>query len=79
LIRATITSPSTGKRTLLLGVDRENMNRLTDGKPIFVKGEPLGVNCDVVIVFGESLDQVVEDMHKAGIHFPPPPEGKADA
>jgi hypothetical protein len=74
VIRATITSPSTGKRTLLLGVDRENMNRLMAGQPIYVEGKPLNLGFDVAIVFGESLQNVVEEMQKAGIHFPPSKE-----
>ncbi len=74
MIRAMITSPSTGRRTMLLGLDRENLTRLTDGKPIYVLGKALGIECDVAIVFGESLQHVIEELHKAGVHFPPPKE-----
>lgn len=80
MIRATITSPSTGKKTLLLGVDRENMRRLMDEKrPIFVKGEPMELGFDVAIVFGETLQDVVEELHKAGIMFPTPEGMPPDA
>lgn len=74
MIRATITSPVTGRKILLLGVDRENIVRLTSGKPILVKGEQMDLGVDVAIVFGESLQDVVEELHKNGIAFPTPKE-----
>ena len=62
MIRAIIRSKTTGRRTLLLGLDRENLDRLANGKPIYVIGKALGVDCDVAIVFGESLSDVINDM-----------------
>ena len=45
-----------GKTNIGLGISRENVNRLTDGKPILVKLHELGVTANgaVMIVFGET-------------------------
>jgi len=47
-----------GQKFLLLGLDRENLIRLTSGKPIVCRGETVGLEHDVIIVFGETLDDV---------------------
>jgi len=63
---------SEGRPFLLLGVDRENINRLTAGKPIICKGESVGIDRDVMVVFGETLQDVTDELAKAGI-VPPSP------
>lgn len=71
MIRLTITNPTSGKKLLLLGVDRENINRLTAGQPIFVEGGPMGLPFDVSVAFGETLDDVRAELEKGGLRFPP--------
>jgi len=56
-----------GRLFLLLGVDRENINRLTSGKPIVCKGESVGIDRDVIIVFGETLKDVETELTSIGI------------
>jgi hypothetical protein len=70
MIRMTIINPRTGKRLLLLGLDRENVNRLTDGKPILVEGEPMNLPFDVSVVFGETLEEIRAELEKGGLRFP---------
>lgn len=60
---------SDGTPFMLLGVDRENINRLTSGKPIVCNRESLGVERDVMIVFGETLQDVINDLEKVGVTY----------
>lgn len=76
MIRATGTD-SKGHRFLILGVDRQNIDRLTSGKPIHVKGETVGLPVDVWIVFGETLQLVTDELVAAGVVLPTP--AKPDA
>lgn len=46
---------------IFLGIDRENINRLIDAKPIFVKGSDLGTDNDIYIVFGETIEEIMAD------------------
>lgn len=64
---------------LLLGIDVENVHRLTLGYPIHVhiaeveNGHPI---TSVTICYGATLQHIVEDMKKAGMlppDFVPPP------
>lgn len=71
MIRMTIINPETGKRLLLLGVERENINRLTAGKPIFVNGEAMQIGFDVAVMFGETLADCYAEMEKHGLGIPP--------
>ena len=68
MIRAT--GERNGRPFLLLGVDRENINRLTSGKPIRCTMESVGIERDVLIVFGETLQDVTNELTAAGIQFP---------
>jgi hypothetical protein len=58
-----------GNSTLLLGISRPNLEMLMEGKPILKKAADLGTNCDIVIVGGESEDQILDDMRKLA-HIP---------
>lgn len=59
-----------GREFVLLGVDRENINRLTSGKPIICRAESVGIERDVMVVFGETLQDVADELAKAGIVMP---------
>ena len=69
MIRAVSTKRDGGK-ILVLGVDDENVKRLTSGKPIFVEGEPLGLPVDVVILHGRTLQDVLNELKDSGIELP---------
>lgn len=45
--------------TIVLGIDEENVKRLKEDQPIKVDGEPLGINCDIYIVYGKTLDEIM--------------------
>lgn len=71
MIRMTVTSQDGKSKLLLLGVDRENINRLTAGQPIFVDGAAMGVGFDVAMMFGETLADCYAEMEKCGLGIPP--------
>jgi hypothetical protein len=48
--------------TIILGIDAENVKRLTQGDPILVKGETLAIEHDIYIVYGESLERLAEQL-----------------
>ena len=47
--------------TIILGLDRENLNRLSDDKPIIVKKDDLNISGDIYIVFGETLTDICKE------------------
>ena len=51
-----------GKNILLLGLSRENVVRLKEGKPIHINGDELGFENDVILVYGETEEQIYEDL-----------------
>lgn len=54
--------------TVMLGLSRLNLERLQEGKPILVQLEELGMGRGkIAIFFGETEDQMIEDLKKAGI------------
>ncbi len=57
--------------TLILGLSRENISRLMDGKPIRITEESHGVKMPegtstIGIVFGETEEQLKLDLQAAG-------------
>lgn len=76
MIRAT--GEANGRPFLLLGVDRGNIDRLTSGKPIRVTMESVGIERDVLIIFGETLQDVATELTAAGIQFPKPSNQQAN-
>lgn len=58
-----------GREFLLLGLDKENIRRLTDKKPIWIKGETVQMEFDVLIMYGETLQDVTDDLAKRGLNM----------
>lgn len=54
--------------SVLLGIDRENIKRLQDNKPIRVKGSELGIDHDIFIVYGETLDDIAKEFNLPAIN-----------
>jgi hypothetical protein len=48
----------------ILGLDAENIRRLKDGKPILVSLAELGGTDDVLIMAGETLNDIAADLEK---------------
>lgn len=60
-----------GRDVLLLGLDDENVRRLTAGQPIFVDGtKNLLAPVDVLIMHGRTLDDVLAELRAAGVEMP---------
>jgi hypothetical protein len=60
-----------GRMLIGLGLSRENINRLTAGQPIIVRGETLGVpHMDITIMFGETEALLAQEIKTAGLIGP---------
>lgn len=56
----------------ILGLDAENIRRLTAGQPILVSLAQLGGTDDVMICYGETLEHVQRSLEKAMGPLPKP-------
>jgi hypothetical protein len=64
-----------GQDTIILGLDAENVRRLMDNQPIMFDGVEVGVpGVRFVILGGETLDEVREDLRALGLPIPRRPE-----
>lgn len=59
-----------GRKFVLLGIDKENVRRLTNGQPIRCSAESVGIERDVIVVYGESLQKITDELAEAGFIFP---------
>lgn len=60
-----------GRMLIGLGLSRENINRLTAGQPILVRGESVGVpSMDITIMFGETEALLAREIETAGLIGP---------
>lgn len=58
---------------IILGIDAENVRRLKRGLPIVVDLTDLGGEGEVMIVYGETLEDIRNDLERAmGVPFPEP-------
>ena len=46
---------------IFLGIDAENVKRLQAGQPIFVDGKCLQIDVDIHIVYGDTLQKIMEE------------------
>lgn len=58
---------ATDGKTIILGLERGNIERLKAGDPIEIKGEEVGANRNILIVYG---DTVVDIAHDLGLEIP---------
>jgi len=56
------------KNNVLLGVDKENVKRLKQGKPIRVKGSDLGIEVDIFIVYGNTLSDIQKEFNLPSVN-----------
>ena len=62
----------THRGDFVFGLDAENVRRLTEGFPIVVSLDELGGKGTVLIVYGETLDDIKQDLEEAtGEPLPP--------
>lgn len=66
-----------GQKVLLLGVDDENIRRLTNAEPIVVTPASMhnDIDMEVMIIHGHTLQDVVDFLRKSGVEFPSMPHG----
>jgi len=62
MIKAMMNNNKTGKRTVMLGLSRMNLNRLAEGNPIHIDGKELGLDLDIAILFGETEANIYKDL-----------------
>lgn len=56
------------KNVIFIGLDKENIDRMLDNKPILFKGEQVGLpGIQIVILAGNTLDDVKEDLRSIGV------------
>lgn len=74
MIRAVGTQKD-GRKLLIFGLDAINIERLKAKDAIFVRGNQFGLNLpvDVLIMYGDTLDEVAEDLRKSGLGSIPNP------
>jgi hypothetical protein len=60
--------------TFIFGLDAENVKRLKEGKPIVICLAELGGTDDVVIMYGETIDDIKRELERAS--GAPLPEAK---
>ena len=56
-----------GRRTLIFGLEPENIIRLKKGRPIHLNAKELGVDCDVVIFAGDTPEEMARQLGGATI------------
>jgi hypothetical protein len=64
-----------GRKFLILGVDKANVEKLMAKKPIIVRGNEFGLDLsiDVVIMYGDTLEEVAKELRDNGIGPIPDP------
>lgn len=87
------TSKSNGRVVLGFGLEAKNVEMLQKGRPIICRGMVRNIECDFVIHYGVTIDNMIADLRSAGVVVPLPqnmddiklgatgsfPEGKFDA
>lgn len=62
MLKATFTLKD-GKKALVLGIDKENVRRLQEDKPIRFDAAEVGLpGWEVVVVYGETIDVIKEKL-----------------
>lgn len=51
-----------GRGMLLIGLSRENVTSLKEGKPLHILGSDLGLENDVLLIYGETEDTLFNDL-----------------
>lgn len=56
-----------GRPTILIGLTRRNLEALTAGRPITFDATPVGFTGTVVVVVGETNEDIAGQMRQAGL------------
>lgn len=55
-----------GKPIIVLGLSARNVENLRDNKPILIHLEELGLEGDVIVLYGNTEDDIREDLRAIG-------------
>ena len=58
---------------VFLGIDARNVEKLTSGEPVLVKGKDIKSDKDIFIVYGDTIEELV-DKYFPGLDLLPPDE-----
>ena len=58
-----------GMPILLIGLSKGNCEKLLDGKPIFKGPQDTLMSLSIIIVGGQTEDEIVQSLKGAGFHF----------
>lgn len=61
-----------GRPLIGLGIEEGNVNRLKAGQPIMVDGRSLGIDVDIAIHYGATINDLIEQLRAAGVQLPEP-------
>ena len=62
----------TSNGVFILGIDAENVKRLMNNKPILVSLAELGGKDDVMIMYGDTLEDIAKELERStGSKLPP--------
>jgi len=60
---------------VILGLDKENISRLTNDQPIVINLEPFGIDARLSIVYKDTLQEVKTELeNRLGIKLPDVPD-----
>jgi hypothetical protein len=59
-----------GRGVVVLGIDASNVEKLKQGLPINVPGQDLDVDVDLAIVYGERMQDIVDELGHTGLDVP---------
>lgn len=58
---------SNGRTMVVLGLERTNIERLMNNEPILIKQKDLQLDHDIIVLGGETLDEIKDDMRAMGL------------
>lgn len=58
------------RQLVLLGLSAGNLRMLRDGNQIYLHGEQLGIQNDILVMFGATEEAIVADLRRQGV-IPP--------
>ena len=77
MIKFLATRPD-GRQLVGLGLSAGNVEKLQAGHPILIKQEAMGLPFDIVILYGETEESMVDGLKSHGMEFPPVDQWKPE-
>lgn len=76
MLKVMTTDGESGRKTLFLGLTRKNLDELPKNRPIVVSVEEVGGHADrIVILGGETQEDLLEDLRSIGVPIPADAKG----